>query len=680
MAQFRYAQTSFSSGEISPEMYGRTDTTKHQTGLKTNYNAFISSFGGAVRRYGSRFVCTTKYQNKEVVLIKFVFSVDQSYMLEFGDKYIRFFTNGELIKDDDDQIYEIESPYFEINLPEIKYTQRENTLFLVHPDHPVYQLTRQNDVPWSLENDTRWKLEKVAFDPVPFEETTKTPYVYLKFTSQEKDQGKPFTVVLYEDEGNNKKSYKFTVKDIGGRITANSGVLEIDKVDDESPNNKGFFSTASGKIVYVLSSVISVIPGAWTLLHQGWNDELGYPSSTFIHQQRLIFAASKTFPRKIWMSTTGNPYNFDTADGSDSDALSVSIDDNQGNKIIHIAQNQVLLALTAGNEFSVTGGAETGIKPGNITIRLQSAFGSNNVRPVNIDASVFFVQRAGKQIKAVANSGYYGTDAEWSTVSEISKHLLDSAVKSMAYQHEPNSILWIVRGDGDIAQLTYKAEQEIAGWGHIKTEGEYLSVCCIPEGGQDTVYTAVKRNINGNEIVYIEIFDAALNVDCGITGISESGGEIWEGFNYLEGMEVDIVADGAVMKKQTVKNGKLIIDRPVHKIEVGLHYDTEIEPLFQDVQTATGSLVGSRVTLSEVTFSFHDTKGAEVELYGRNSEQIVTSRKFGRNLLDKPAPFVEPTVKISSLNWDVNDLNMKIKQTQPLPFHLMAVAYMVTSG
>lgn len=399
MPQFRYAQTSFSSGEISPEMYGRTDTAKHQTGLKRNYNAFISSFGGAVRRYGSRYIATAKYPDKNIVLIKFVYSVEQSYMLEFGEKYIRIFDSGISIHKKNNDIYEVETPYLESELADIKYTQRESTLFLTHGNHPVYELVH-------IEKD-KWSFKKVEFDTIPYEEIKKTPYVYLKFTSQDKEPGKKFTVVLYEDEQGTKKQYHFTEKDIGARISANSGVLEIETVNDASPDNKDLFSTATGKIVYEISSVISVIPGAWTLLNTGWSDELGYPSAAFIHQQRLVFAASKKFPRKIWMSTTGNPYNFDTADSSDSDALSVGIDDNQGNRIIHITQDQVLLALTAGNEFSVTGGAENGIKPGNITIKLQSAFGCSHVRPVNIDASVFFIQRAGRQIKAVVNGGYY---------------------------------------------------------------------------------------------------------------------------------------------------------------------------------------------------------------------------------------------------------------------------------
>lgn len=668
-AQFRVVQTSFSAGEISPEMRGRTDTAKHQNGLKKSVNAAISPFGGVVRRNGSRFINKAKYSDKELILVKFVFSVDQSYMLELGERYIRFYINGHVIRDSNNNIYEVFTPYRESDLQDIKYTQRQDTMFLVHGDHPVMELKRYGD--------TNWTLKPAVFDPVPYEETVPTPHAYLKFLTEDKEVDKTVSVSCFSNDECTDKFYGFTQADIGARISVNSGVLKITNIG-EIVNGKA--CTATGKIVYALSSVITAIPNSWTILHPGWSDELGYPSATYIHQQRLIFASSKKFPRKIWMSTTGNPYNFDTADSSDDDALSVGIDDNHGNKIIHLAQDQVLLALTAGNEFSITGGYENGIKPNNINIRLQSAFGCSHVRPINIDASMLFVQRAGKQLKAVSNGGYYGTDVEWMTLSEISRHLLTSGVKALTYQQDPNSMVYVVCNDGKIASLTYNSEQEIAGWGSFETEGQYIYACCIPEKTKDVVYTAVRRSINHEQVVTIEIFDPELNTDCAITGYDANGAKTWQGFNHLERQTVSIVADGVVMPPQKVVNGTITLNRSAVAIEIGLNYKTTLELLFQDFPVNAGTIVGSRVTLSEVTFRLHKTQGATVYLYGPDSGQVLTSRKFGKELLDKAPPELGSSIQLNSLGWDINDINLTIEQEQPLPFHLLAVSYVVTSG
>ena len=686
-AQFRVVQTSFSSGEISPEMLGRTDTSKHQNGLKRSTNAFISPFGGVVRRNGSRYVNTAKYNDKHVILIKFVFSVDQSYMLEVGDRYMRFYINGHVIRDPKGgDIYEISTPYSESELDAIRYTQRQDTMFLVHGDHPIMELKRYGD--------TDWRLTAVVFDTMPFEETIPTPHAYLKFDRNEKEVGKHLTISFYSDEGCKNKYHCIERPDIETRISVNGGVLKIVGMWEEltglpewlgpsipAGNVKhGKYCKVDCKILYPLSSNITAIPNSWTLLRPGWSEELGYPSATYLHQQRLIFASSRKFPRKIWMSTTGNPYNFDTADSSDDDALSVGIDDNQGNKIMHLTQNQVLLALTAGNEFSVTGGYENGIKPSNINIRLQSAFGSSNVRPINVGASMLFVQRAGKQLKAVSNGGYYGTDVEWVTLSEISRHLLDSGIKSMTYQQEPNSMVYVVCNNGTIAALTYNAEQEIAGWGLFETDGEYMNVCCIPDKTSDVVYTAVRRKRNGVPTICIETLDPSLNTDCAMTGYEPKGESVWSGFDHLEGATVSIIADGAVMPSQQVKNGTITLNRNAVSIEVGFNYKTQIELLFQDFPINAGTTVGARLTVSEIVFRTHKTSSAMVYCYGSDSGQLLTSRKFGPNLLDKPPPELETSVRLDALGWDINDINIVIEQDQPLPFHLMAVSYVVTSG
>lgn len=668
-AQVRVVQTSFSAGEISPEMRGRTDTAKHQNGLKKSINAAISPFGGAIRRNGSLFINNAKYSDKDLILIKFVFSVDQSYMLELGEYYMRFYINGHVIRDRNGHIYEVPTHYKESDLKDIKYTQRQDTMFLVHGDHPVMELKRYGD--------DNWTLKAAVFDPVPFEETVPTPYAYLKFATTDKEVDKSVTVTSFNDDTCTAKHYGFTNSDIGARISVNSGVLKITNISDAKD---GKYCTATGKIVYALSSTITAIPNSWTILHPGWSAEHGYPSATYIHQQRLIFASSKKFPRKIWMSATGNPYNFDTADSSDDDALSVGIDDNHGNKIIHLAQDQVLLALTAGNEFSITGGYENGIKPNNINIRLQSAFGCSHVRPINVDASMLFVQRAGKQLKAVSNGGYYGTDVEWMTLSEISRHLLTSGIKAITYQQDPNSMIYVVCNDGTIAALTYNSEQEIAGWGAFETEGQYLYACCLPDKTKDVVYTAVRRNINGQKTITIEIFDPELNTDCAMSGYDANGSNIWHGFNHLEGHTVSVVADGVVMPNQRVVNGTINLNRDAVSIEVGLNYKTTLELLFQDFPINAGTIVGSRLTLSDVTFRFHNTRGASVYLYGPESGQVITSRKFGKDLLDTAPPELESSVQLSSIGWDINEINITIEQDQPLPFHLLAVSYVVTSG
>jgi hypothetical protein len=85
---------SFAAGEISPELYARVDLAKHQTGVAEALNFWTLPHGPAQNRPGFEYVLEVKDSTKAVYLIEFEFSTEQTFMLEFGDQYVRFHTNG----------------------------------------------------------------------------------------------------------------------------------------------------------------------------------------------------------------------------------------------------------------------------------------------------------------------------------------------------------------------------------------------------------------------------------------------------------------------------------------------------------------------------------------------------------------------------------------------------------
>lgn len=92
MASFKYI--SFSSGEIAPALYARADLTKYLTGLRTLRNFTVQRQGGVANRPGTQFIAEVKTSAKKVRLIPFVFNASQTYILEFGDLYMRVYKNG----------------------------------------------------------------------------------------------------------------------------------------------------------------------------------------------------------------------------------------------------------------------------------------------------------------------------------------------------------------------------------------------------------------------------------------------------------------------------------------------------------------------------------------------------------------------------------------------------------
>lgn len=87
-------QRSFAGGEIAPSLYARTDTAKYATGARTIRNFLVMRHGGAASRPGTTFIGEVNDSTKTVRLLPFEFNDSQTYVLEFGDLYMRVIRDG----------------------------------------------------------------------------------------------------------------------------------------------------------------------------------------------------------------------------------------------------------------------------------------------------------------------------------------------------------------------------------------------------------------------------------------------------------------------------------------------------------------------------------------------------------------------------------------------------------
>ena len=88
----------FNAGEFTPRMIGRTDIPRYQSSCQHLENFIPEPQGGARRRSGTKFVAKVKDSTKATRLINFEYSIAQSYVIEMGDEYMRFYTDGEQIQ------------------------------------------------------------------------------------------------------------------------------------------------------------------------------------------------------------------------------------------------------------------------------------------------------------------------------------------------------------------------------------------------------------------------------------------------------------------------------------------------------------------------------------------------------------------------------------------------------
>lgn len=187
MSKTTYIQTNFTAGEVTPRMKGRPDVARYQNGAETIENGIVSVHGGVERRDGLRFAAVAKHDGaRKADVVRYVFNVDQAYLLEFGHQYIRFFaSNGAQLLDNSLLPLEIASPYTEDQVFQIARCQAADTMFLFHPGVPTHRLRRLTA--------SQWVLDPVPWIAEPFAEVGHSPDARLTLSASTVGAGRTFT-------------------------------------------------------------------------------------------------------------------------------------------------------------------------------------------------------------------------------------------------------------------------------------------------------------------------------------------------------------------------------------------------------------------------------------------------------------------------------------------------------
>lgn len=94
-------KSSFTAGEVAPELYGRPDLQKYASGAASIENFCVLPYGGLARRPGTRFIRALEPGGGDVTnirLVPFQFSLDDSYVLCFEHYRISFFREGQAVE------------------------------------------------------------------------------------------------------------------------------------------------------------------------------------------------------------------------------------------------------------------------------------------------------------------------------------------------------------------------------------------------------------------------------------------------------------------------------------------------------------------------------------------------------------------------------------------------------
>ena len=476
MARVAVQLTNFTGGELSPRLDGRNDLAKYSSGCSTLENLVVYPHGSAARRPGTTFVSEVKDSTKKTRLIPFEFSTTQTYMLEFGDQYIRFYKdNGQILSGG--SAYEISTPYLEAELFDLKFAQSADVMYICHPNHEAEKLSRTGH--------TSWSLTDVDFLDGPYLDTNISTTT-ISMSAHTVGTGRTMTASAVT--GINGGS-GFLTTDVGrlvrfrdgyGKITGrtNTTVVTVEILED--------MGSSSASIDWSLGA---------------FSDTTGHPSCVTFFEQRLVFAATINNPQTVYFSKSGDYENMDANIGgtiADDDAIIYTIASNQVNAIRFMTATRTLIIGTAGGEFAVSGGgADNAITPTNILIKKQSNHGAANIDAISVGNATLFLQRARRKIRELAYNfdvdGYVAPD-----MTILAEHITEGGLTQVAYQQEPNQIIYATREDGELVGLTYQREQQVTAW-HRHIFGGRFGIATITVSDYANIATGTKLTLTKSD-------------------------------------------------------------------------------------------------------------------------------------------------------------------------------------
>lgn len=523
MTKSVWTKVSFNGGELSPFLDARIDYPKYASGAKEMLNWIPTVYGPMTRRPGTHFVYNIG--TDKPLFQPFIFNETQSYVMCFTDSLLRFFTLGGIMteQDDDSTVFELATPYTVDELPYIKIAQSGDVVYVVHPDHPVYKISR---------TDTNtFTIAEVTFVNGPFLDDNTDTSITMTVTGASNTVGTTVTITSSDDEFTaesvgrllkiayypeaNMDTWEATSHDFAGNyITYDSGdyityegnVYEVTGYDSSGdatslPTYTGTWSplhtsgtesdgrleleflgtsygyvkiTAYTSATEVTATIVRALPIGYVTTDGSvstdywafgaFSDESGYPSAVIFHQQRLVFGGTSNNPQSFWGSTLDDIEDFErTTDEDDSESYFFTLAATKRNPICWMksANNKMYIG-TIGAEFIVTSSGSS-ITPTDVSVTPSSSYGSKRTcDAISSNGYILFPQLGGKRLRQMTYD--YNTDRFYAKdLNKVAEHIANSGIDQMTVQNEPYSLIWATIA-GNLAALTYETEEDVYAW------------------------------------------------------------------------------------------------------------------------------------------------------------------------------------------------------------------------
>lgn len=419
-----------------------------------------------------------------------------------------------------------------------------------------------------------------------------------------------------------------------------------------------------------------------------WSNYRGYPKTCAFYEQRLFFGGSSSEPTALWSSKSGAYEDF--SDGAnDDDAIVYRLASGRADVIRWLESGRVLTAGTSNGEFAIAASNQNeALTPSNFKITPQTSYGTSEAPPLRVNQTVLYPQRGGRASNAARKlrefQYQFDQDAFNSTdITVFAEHIFGDGFDRIAYQMEPDSLIFTRRTDGLLASCTYERTQEVVAWHRQRlggTDAQVKAITCIPGTIGDEIWLSVARTIDGGTVRYIELLQPAFGdddakedaffVDCGAT-YSGSATTTITGLWHLRGEAVKINANGSVQTGTVSATGSLTLSRSATKAHIGSGYTAIIETEDFEAGAQAGTAQGRPKRISELHVRFLNSASGT---YGPDAaHQRQMTFRTGADVHGTSPPLFSGLHRVDfGAGWE-REARVRIEHSDPLPMHVTGI-------
>ena len=681
------AKTSFNAGIWSKKLDARSDLARYASACSELVNFIPHSYGGISNRAGTEFIHALG--NRKVKLIPFQFNSEQAYVLAFYEGGGVVLQDGSIITNDDYSIYEFSHPYKEEHLSKLNYIQSADTLYITHNKYPPAKIIRDGA-------HNNW-----VYSELPFENSIPTPEVCRVVSIITSGEQYTYGITLVDAKGSEGMLQEAsTPARLGDR-------LEFDNVPEYyGCIEYNIYRMSGGAYGWVGSTVSNYwvdtnaengqagtdpdMDARPPILNNPFQGEGNYPTCCAIWQGRLILGGTDNKPRTFYGSRAGSYTDFSSRYPlQDDDSYEFEISSGEVNRIEWLRPfSKGMLIGTGGGEYL----AADKMTATSVDIKPQTGYGCESIPSVVAGDDILYVQKG----KNIIRSTLYDALSEkykGNNIAMLAEDLFENhKLTAIAWQRDPEYILWCVRDDGALLGLTYVKDEKIWAWHKHATKGRILDIAVISDAhGEDKLFLAVERN--GNCILE-SMRSRSINGDMAkswfLDSAIEYAGEATMtlcGLDHLEGKTVTMFDNGAVTEGLQVENGTITLPYPVEKCLIGLPYISKVATMGISLPPNSQFILSSKTDLIGAAIYFQDSCIVRVSGTGEDDiekwNNIVVSDNH-----DLSAPF---TLSSRSMFKNLKNNNMtlidEVKRNKfylanfmPLPVTVSAVGFHMDVG